>query len=88
MNVDGEPPSEKVLRKLARECRRRLATLRRMGAPAHRGQAAVAYYDAERAAGRGHSTALLDEASKAAGLKTRRRLEQLLKERRAALEQS
>jgi hypothetical protein len=51
------------------------------GAPGDRGQRAVAYYDALRAAGRPHNTALLDEVSAAAGLKNRRRLEQLLSER-------
>jgi hypothetical protein len=58
-----------------------LAETRRLGAPAHRGQVALLYYDTERARGRRHSTTLLDEATQAAGLTNRRRLEQLLAER-------
>jgi hypothetical protein len=62
-------------------CEKIMAPKRRPGAPGDRGQAALAYYDAARAAGRPHSTALLDEATKVAGLSSRRRLEQLISKR-------
>jgi hypothetical protein len=54
--------------------------LHQTGAPKDRGQRALAHYDRQRAAGRRHSTALLEEAAKRGGI-VKRRLEQPLQKR-------